>query len=180
MDKDPVRKIAEWYDRLSSSYDELYGEEQDLKHKIILDHIGPRKITTLLDVGCGTGRFLEMADPLYSYGLGVDISKRMLLLAKRRRSLKTDLVQAASSRLPIKNKTMDCTVSISTSKADTTVPEFIGEVQRISTENSMTAMILFDQSTDGEGVPKAGAQFSRKINDRETLYVIEFGTTGSK
>lgn len=180
MDEDRVRKVAEWYDKLASSYDELYGEEQDLKHKIILDYIGAERRTTLLDVGCGTGRFLRKADPLYSIGIGVDVSKEMLMLAKRGRTSKTDFVLATSSRLPIRHKTVDCTVSISTSEADEDAQGFIREVGRIGSENSQLAMIVFEQPNSHEIMPKAGVQFSRKINDRETLYVFALSPTGAK
>ena len=180
MDEDQVRKIAEWYDKLSSSYDELYGAEQALKHKIILDYIGAKRMTTLLDVGCGTGRFLERADPLYNLGIGVDISKQMLMIAKRRRSPKTDFVQASSFRLPIKSHVVDCTVSISTSIADETVSGFITEVDRIGSENSILAMTLFEESTSRESLPNAGVRLSRKINDREGLYIFEAIRTCSR
>ena len=179
MDEDQVRKIAEWYDTLASSYDELYGEEQALKHKIILDRIGAKRMSTLLDVGCGTGRFLERADPLYSIGIGIDVSKRMLLLAKRRRSSKADFVQATASNLPIKDKAVDCTVSVSTSKADATVSDFMAEIERIGSDRSTLAMILFEQSINSEPWPKAGVQFSGKVNDRERLYIFELSRTGS-
>ena len=176
MDEDRVRKVAEWYDKLASSYDELYGEEQALKHKIILDCIGAERRSILLDVGCGTGRFMEKADPLFSLGIGVDVSKQMLTLAKRRRSSKTDFVLATSSRLPIRDNTVDCTISISTSEADAGAQGFIREVERIGNENSLLAMTLFEQPSYGERVAMGGVQFSLKINDRETLYV--FGLSG--
>ena len=179
MDENPVRKIAQWYDTLASSYDELYGEEQALKHKIILDQIGTQ-ITTLLDVGCGTGRFLMKADHLFSFGLGVDVSKRMLMIAKQRSSSKNDFVQATSSSLPIKKGIVDCTISISTSKADASVSQFIKEDERISSKNSILAVTFFEQPVNSRVVPKAGVLFSSKINDRETLYVFRLNPTGSE
>jgi ubiquinone/menaquinone biosynthesis C-methylase UbiE len=181
LDEDRVQKIAQWYDTIASSYDELYGEEQALKHQTILEQIRSKKrMTILLDVGCGTGRFLENADPFYSLGIGVDVAKRMLLIAKQRASSKNDFVQATSTNLPIKNNIVDCTVSVSTSEAGVTVSGFIREVERIGNENSMLAMILFEQPVNNGAVPMAGVMLSRKINDREALYVLELNPTGSR
>lgn len=50
----------------------------------MLDAIGPNPIGTLLDVGTGTGRILEIAAPRIDRGLGIDLSREMLHLARTR------------------------------------------------------------------------------------------------
>jgi ubiquinone/menaquinone biosynthesis C-methylase UbiE len=40
---------------IAKSYNELHGEEQVKKAKVILEHITVKKTDALLDVGCGTG-----------------------------------------------------------------------------------------------------------------------------
>lgn len=48
----------------------------------ICDLIGTRPIHTLLDLGTGTGRILELLKDQYSRGLGVDASRDMLAIAR--------------------------------------------------------------------------------------------------
>lgn len=178
MDEDPLRKVAEWYDVLAPSYDELYGQEQDQKHKIILEHIGSTRIGILLDVGCGTGRLLQQAENMCDIGIGIDVSRRMLLVAKHRRSSRTDLVQAVSSRLPLRQDIADCIVSVSTSKAGPDLSELIAESRRVGRKEAMLAVIGFDQPVNvivSSGTP---GEFSAKINDRETLKIFRLDQSG--
>ena len=44
-----------YYDNISKSYNQLYGEEQKKKLDIIKDCVHVKKSYKLLDVGCGTG-----------------------------------------------------------------------------------------------------------------------------
>ena len=178
MDEDPIRKVAEWYDVLAPSYDELYGQEQDLKHKIILERIGSRRAGTFLDVGCGTGRLLQQAENMYDIGIGIDISIHMLLIAKHRRSSRTDLVQAISSRLPFRQDIVDCIVSVSTSKAGPDLSELIAESGRVGRKGSVLAVIGFDQPANVIGAAETRGEFSAKINDRETLSVFRLNRSG--
>ncbi|HEX4920927.1 MAG TPA: methyltransferase domain-containing protein [Candidatus Bathyarchaeia archaeon] len=178
MDEDPVRKVAEWYDALAPSYDELYGQEQDLKHKIILERIGPSRVGTLLDVGCGTGRLLQQAENMYDVGIGIDVSRRMLLVAKHRRSSRTDLVQAVSSRLPFRQHIADCIVSVSTAKAGPNISELMAESARVGRKESMLAVIGFDQSVSTIDPTEARKRLSARINDRETLNVFTLNRSG--
>lgn len=50
----------------------------------IRDALGDRPFRSLLDLGTGTGRILEMFGPRLERGLGVDLSLDMLLLARAR------------------------------------------------------------------------------------------------
>src|SRR5215831_19228448 len=177
LDEDPTRKVAKWYNTLASSYDELYGQEQADKHKIILEHIGSGRIGMLLDVGCGTGRFLQLADGICDMEVGVDVSRSMLLIAKNRRSARNDLVQAVSSSLPFRNGFADCIVSISTSKAGSDQSELVAESERVGKENSLLAVIGFDQPAKTIVSQMAKEEFSSKVNGRETLRVYRLNRT---
>ena len=47
-----------------------------------MDAIGDRPFQTMLDLGTGTGRMLELFAPLYRRGVGIDMSREMLAVAR--------------------------------------------------------------------------------------------------
>lgn len=54
----------------------------DLVETALLDAVGDRSIGTVLDVGTGTARMLELFGPNAERGIGVDFSPRMLTVAR--------------------------------------------------------------------------------------------------
>ena len=171
MEKDE-RQIAEWYDTLSSSYDELYGQEQSQKHETVLEFLGNKVFRVLVDIGCGTGTFLEKAHRTYDYAIGVDLSSKMLQIAKKRRTRNTDYVLSSSASLPLKNNSTDCTVSISTAKAESNLPMIFGELERISHQDSVLAVSVFQKPRTPIPWSVATRARSTIISDRETLYCL--------
>jgi len=83
-----IERVKEYYNNLSEVYDELYGEEQEKKMRIIeeiYNKLFDNKVFEKgLDYGCGTGistLFLsKIAKEVYIY----DISEKMLEIAKNR------------------------------------------------------------------------------------------------
>src|SRR5665213_13937 len=77
-------KIKEYYDTISSTYDEsrfdnTYGRYiHQQEYEILKKRIAASDPEKTLDLGCGTGRFLALAD------YGVDISPKMLEEAMRK------------------------------------------------------------------------------------------------
>jgi ubiquinone/menaquinone biosynthesis C-methylase UbiE len=166
-------RIAEWYNNLSSSYDELYGKEQSIKHKAVKDFIGNDRYKILLDVGCGSGTLLQDIEQCYDYAVGIDLSIQMIKAAKKRRLRKTDLVLASSSSIPLKDETVDCLISISTLKADLTLPLFLSEMERIGGKRGVQAVGIFHQRDNKipELLTKSGD--SSKVSERETIYFLK-------
>jgi len=48
----------------------------------LLKVVGERPFQTMLDLGTGTGRLLEIFSPLYRRGIGIDMSREMLAVAR--------------------------------------------------------------------------------------------------
>jgi ubiquinone/menaquinone biosynthesis C-methylase UbiE len=171
LEKDE-RQVAEWYNTLSNSYDELYGKEQSQKYETVLEFLGNRHFRVIIDIGCGTGTFLEKAHELYDYAIGIDLSTKMLQIARGRKTRNTDFVLASSSSLPLKDKSADCTVSISTAKAESNLPMFIADLERISQQDSLLAVTIFQKPGTPTPFSLATRARSTIISDRETLYFL--------
>lgn len=77
------RRVIRHYDRIAPFYNALYGCEQSLKIKKILDSLSFSPSEIILDVGCGTGLlFKHLANPVNAV-VGIDISRRILKVAKK-------------------------------------------------------------------------------------------------
>jgi ubiquinone/menaquinone biosynthesis C-methylase UbiE len=171
LEKDE-RQVAEWYNTISGSYDELYSKEQSEKYRTVIEFLGNRQFKVLVDIGCGTGTFLSTAEEIYHYAIGIDLSIKMLRIAMKRKTPNIDYVLASSSWLPLKDNSSDCIVSISTAKAEPNLSCLIADLHRIAQEDSLLAITLFQQpgETDQIALPKPWR--STKISERETLYFL--------
>mgnify|MGYP000412646101 CR=1 FL=1 len=81
-------EVKEKYDTTAPSYDELYGNEQYLKYEYIPRYAKPREGDVILDIGCGTGLFIEYLfynNYNLTYYVGLDLSTVMLSIFKNRR-----------------------------------------------------------------------------------------------
>jgi SAM-dependent methyltransferase len=61
------------------------------------------KITSCLDIACGTGRILSVEEEYFSETFGIDISEPMLFYAKKK-CIQSSLVRADITKVPFKNK----------------------------------------------------------------------------
>lgn len=169
------REIAEWYNSLARSYDELYGKEQSLKHEVVLKAVEKKRFNLLIDVGCGSGVLLERTSRNCDQSVGFDLSIKMLKIAKTRRSERTDFVLASSRCLPIVDGRVDCLVSISTLEANENVPEHLAELKRVRSPNGVEIVSLFHYQSDDANDIVTGSTRSLKLSDRETVYFLERG-----
>jgi ubiquinone/menaquinone biosynthesis C-methylase UbiE len=174
LEKDE-RQVAEWYNTLSGSYDELYGKEQSVKYAKFLEFLGDRHFRVLVDVGCGTGTFLKQAEKIYDYAIGVDLSTKMLRIARERGTPNTDYVLASSSSLPLRDDSSDGVVSISTAKAEQNLLTFVDSLRRIGRKDSFLAFTLFQPPGAPSNVLLSSPIESMPISGREILYFVRPG-----
>ncbi len=112
-----------YYDSISKGYEELYGEEQLSKARIILENIKPNKKQYLLDIGCGSGAFLELCE---CKKVGIDTSLGLLKKAKN------FVVQGKAESLPFKDKSFDYVVSITSIHNFDDIDKAIKEIKRVA------------------------------------------------
>ncbi|RLC64490.1 MAG: hypothetical protein DRI01_03340 [Chloroflexi bacterium] len=82
--------VRTFYDNLAKNYDQnRYGSSKQKKtdeytKTIVLNLVGDVEHKTMLDCGCGTGRFADFFVQRGAKVIGLDISKNMAKIAKRK------------------------------------------------------------------------------------------------
>lgn len=78
------KKAAEYFEANAKNWDKirsLYVPEKQVED-FLLREIKGKKINDLLDVGTGTGRMLELFSGYTKHGIGIDLSREMLAIAR--------------------------------------------------------------------------------------------------
>ncbi|RLG57325.1 MAG: malonyl-[acyl-carrier protein] O-methyltransferase BioC, partial [Hadesarchaea archaeon] len=91
-------QLKQRYDETAKIYDKRYEEIQHAKYRLVLENL-PSKIKRLLDLGCGTGMFLNELSSRSEFVVGLDVSSEMLEVAKGRAG-RAHLVLADADALP--------------------------------------------------------------------------------
>lgn len=79
-----ARQAQDYFHSAAGSWDSirsLYVPQAQVEKKL-LDIIGDQPVQELLDIGTGTGRMLEILSPRVQRGVGIDLSKGMLAVAR--------------------------------------------------------------------------------------------------
>jgi ubiquinone/menaquinone biosynthesis C-methylase UbiE len=168
--------ITKWYDALSTNYDELYGEEQNKKHTKVLQVIGKREFNIIVDVGCGTGKLLELIAPRSKLALGIDLSLRMLSKGKQRTTnLGIQWMRADASHLPLQDRIVDGVTSVSMSESGPVLDAHFNEISRIATEDALVVITIFGEKdrTTWRQSKETGIELVATLSDREQLYLLD-------
>ena len=77
-------RAASYFSSNAASWDEIRAlhATDGAVEAAIRKIIGKRPFQSMLDLGTGTGRLLEMFSPLYRRGIGIDMSREMLTVAR--------------------------------------------------------------------------------------------------
>jgi ubiquinone/menaquinone biosynthesis C-methylase UbiE len=170
-----AKTIANWYDALSKSYDELYGEEQEEKHEKVLEFLGNRGFKVIVDVGCGTGRLLGSVSQRGEICIGIDLSSQMLGRAKRRIiDTGIQLIRADASHLPLRDQIADGVSSVSMTEGGPFLREHFDELSRIASEDAILIMTIFDDKdrASSKQLDEMTLELVAELSGREQLYAI--------
>jgi ArsR family transcriptional regulator len=168
--------ITKWYDALSAGYDELYGKEQNKKHAKVLQVIGKRKFNIIVDIGCGTGKLLELIAPRSKLTLGIDLSVRMMSKGKQgKTNLGIQWIRADASHLPFQDRIVDGVTSVSMTESGPVLDEHFNEISRIATEDALLVMTIFEDKdrTSWRQLKETGIELVATLSDREQLYLLD-------
>nr|WP_256731359.1 class I SAM-dependent methyltransferase [Sphingomonas sp. dw_22] len=101
----------------------------------------------LLDVGCGTGWYLEQLQPLYREAAGIDLSPGMLVVA-RHRLARTLLEQADARSIPFPPRRFDVVISTRVLSHLPNVEPAIREMRRVLAPGGLLLLSDVDAGHD--------------------------------
>jgi len=103
--KDPYHFTARWYDKV---FEPINKGLRLLGLRMFL----PKKGMSILDVGCGTGSFLEFYKRFECSLFGIDPSPAMLAIAKKRLGQGASLYNGSAADMPYSDHSFDLIVSM--------------------------------------------------------------------
>ena len=146
-DKEGIRAI---FDSISEQYDFLnqilsFGMSESWRRRSaeILLSDPDFSLKTILDLGCGTGKFLEcfLKKRSWDRAVGVDLSSVMLERARKTISENATWLQEDFEALPFLKSSFDLVISGFTLRSVQKVPEFLSCVHRILTPGGKAAFL---------------------------------------
>ncbi len=155
-------ELALRYEAGCSAYDELYGEEQEEKFRLVARLVRPRG--RVIDVGCGTGLLIDyllrsgLLDAVELY-VCIDVSACMLELARSRARAcgsRCSLVQADAYSLPFNDFEFDVAYSVSVVNLLERPQEALKEIGRVAREAVATAPLKLGEPQLPRGWRRAG------------------------
>lgn len=142
---EPVARVE--YDRIASTFDERYrrnryeGVEQSLAEFVDATP-GPR----VLEVGCGTGVWLEYLARRHARVAGLEPSKEMLARA-RARVPDAELIEGTAERLPWPDASFDRVIAVNAFHHFDRKIEFIRQARRVLVPGGRLRIIGLDPHT---------------------------------
>ena|SRR3989338_2609221 len=119
----------DFYKLISKGYDELYGEEQKMKHDIIKANLNIKNDDLLLDVGCGTGHCFNCKV------IGIDPTTELLQQNQKNDNKNdcgiTDKILAKAENMPFKDNIFDKVVSVTSMHNFDDIGRGIREMKRV-------------------------------------------------
>lgn len=100
---------SDTYDEIAYTYDKTIALINSLNHWLFVRNL-PLKKKRALEIGCGPGHLLSLLENYFDKVYGIDKSKKMINLAKRKTNHAKFAIKDAN-KLPYKSNFFDCVVS---------------------------------------------------------------------
>jgi ubiquinone/menaquinone biosynthesis C-methylase UbiE len=127
------RKVMQLYNMTAEMYDERYAQEQERKYKKALENV---YVTgkTILDVGCGSGLFFKEVAAQACVVIGVDVSRKLLLKAKKQGNAFSNVavLQADVDHLPFRDELFGAVFAFTVLQNVPKPAETLNELKRVA------------------------------------------------
>ncbi len=125
------RRVMQAYDTTAEMYEERYSEEQNRKYRKALEKVQVEG-SVVLDVGCGSGLFLNQISEKAKLAVGIDLSLMLLRKAKQYAGGDFFVVQADADHLPIQKGIFDAVFSFTVLQNMPNPVETVAELKRVT------------------------------------------------
>jgi len=169
------KKIQEHYDTIADIYDLHYDQRRGrCYHTHISTHLMDvlPKGGKLLDIGCGTGLFVERYLEDGGSAIGLDISRKMIDRAKRRCTI-CDYMVATGEKIPFCDNSFDAVASLLAFSYVKDPESMMREAYRVLKPGGAIAICTLGKKLITCGIPVI-YQISEKINVKH-LVMKDFG-----
>ena len=136
-DKDIAARYERWYESPAGRF--ALGAEQRLLGKLVATW--PRRHQTLLEIGCGTGRFLNFFWDAGFAVTGIDASREMLAVARKRIDRRIPLQLADGARLPYHDNEFDFCALITVLEFCSDPKQVVREACRVSRKGVLVGFV---------------------------------------
>ncbi|NWG10912.1 methyltransferase domain-containing protein [Candidatus Bathyarchaeota archaeon] len=132
------RSIMRRYDLTAHIYDMRYAEEQTAKIRAALEAVSINKSNIVLDAGCGTGILFNHITNKTKTIIGLDISKKILLEAKKHAGQfrNVNLILADVDNMPLKERVFRNVFAFTLLQNMPNPTKTLREIERIADENA--------------------------------------------
>lgn len=145
------KSVQKAYRKWANTYDEEINPSIDLEEDRVIKLLNINKGDFILDVGCGTGRYSKLLAKKGANVIGVDFSRNMLKIAKRK-VRKAEFKQSdITKRFPFKDKTFDkiiCSLVLSHIK---NINPVLKEMKRVLKDEGFIILTTLHPNTDFTG-----------------------------
>jgi len=165
MSASKQEKIQEHYDTIADVYDHHYDQRRGrCYHTHISTYIMSAlpKGGKLLDIGCGTGLFVERYIEAGGRAIGLDISRKMIEQAQRR-CIACDYAIGTGERIPFCDNSFDAVSSLLVFSYIKDPETMLNEVYRVLKPGGKIAICTLGKKLLTRGIP-AIYQISEKMN----------------
>lgn len=141
------------YDLTAHIYDMRYAEEQAAKIEAATKNASMEKYGLVLDAGCGTGLLFGYVADNAETTVGIDISRKILLQAKRRteNSPNVHLIWADADYMPLKENVFSHVFAITLIQNTPNPVKTLNEIKRVAREDALIVVTGLKKAFTLEG-----------------------------
>jgi ubiquinone/menaquinone biosynthesis C-methylase UbiE len=167
------------YDITADIYDLRYEKEQVAKYAAAIDSLKDKRFVQVLDVGCGTGLLFDHITQRAQSIVGIDISRKTLLMAKMRTAhypthypATINLILADADSLPLKKRIFDHVFAVTIMQNMPDPVQTLNEIIRVSRDDAIiivTGLKKIFSREAFEGLLRKAGMFVIALKDEEGL-----------